>query len=104
MNVLKPLQRYGITTSPDGGHWADRGDMGQFTAAVAGNVVMMGELLRQYGEESPRETVIYQGCTKEYRCGIGPWVTQWNAAGESLSVKMLAVVPGKALEGRPPCV
>ena len=64
----KVAQRYGIPIIADGGIKYS-GDMAKAIAA-GGNVVMMGNLLAGT-EESPGETVIYQGRSyKEYR-GMG---------------------------------
>lgn len=92
-------QRYGIPIIADGGIKYS-GDMAKAIAA-GGNVVMMGNLLAGT-EESPGETVIYQGRSyKEYR-GMGSLAAMEEGSKDRYFQEDAKKLVPEGIEGRVP--
>ena len=95
----KVAQRYGIPIIADGGIKYS-GDMAKAIAA-GGNVVMMGNLLAGT-EESPGETVIYQGRSyKEYR-GMGSLAAMEEGSKDRYFQEDAKKLVPEGIEGRVP--
>lgn len=95
----KVAQRYGIPVIADGGIKYS-GDMAKAIAA-GGNVVMMGNLLAGT-EESPGETVIYQGRSyKEYR-GMGSLAAMEQGSKDRYFQEDSKKLVPEGIEGRVP--
>ena len=95
----KVAQRYGIPIIADGGIKYS-GDMAKAIAAGA-NVVMMGNLLAGT-EESPGETVIYQGRSyKEYR-GMGSLAAMEKGSKDRYFQEDSKKLVPEGIEGRVP--
>ncbi|MCH4178280.1 MAG: IMP dehydrogenase [Megasphaera sp.] len=95
----KVAQRYGIPIIADGGIKYS-GDMAKAIAA-GGNVVMMGNLLAGT-EESPGETVIYQGRSyKEYR-GMGSLAAMGCGSKDRYFQEDAKKLVPEGIEGRVP--
>ncbi|KMO86455.1 inosine-5-monophosphate dehydrogenase [Megasphaera cerevisiae DSM 20462] len=97
--AAKVAQRYGIPIIADGGIKYS-GDMAKAIAA-GGNVVMMGNLLAGT-EESPGETVIYQGRSyKEYR-GMGSLAAMEQGSKDRYFQEDAKKLVPEGIEGRVP--
>ena len=95
----KVAQRYGIPIIADGGIKYS-GDMAKAIAA-GGNVVMLGNLLAGT-EESPGETVIYQGRSyKEYR-GMGSLAAMEHGSKDRYFQEDAKKLVPEGIEGRVP--
>ncbi|WP_301859629.1 IMP dehydrogenase [uncultured Megasphaera sp.] len=95
----KVAQRYGIPIIADGGIKYS-GDMAKAIAA-GGNVVMMGNLLAGT-EESPGETIIYQGRSyKEYR-GMGSLAAMEEGSKDRYFQEDAKKLVPEGIEGRVP--
>ena len=95
----KVAQRYGIPIIADGGIKYS-GDMAKAIAA-GGNVVMMGNLLAGT-EESPGQTVIYQGRSyKEYR-GMGSLAAMEQGSKDRYFQEDAKKLVPEGIEGRVP--